>query len=490
MVTHAGEARADTMAGQLAGPALSRARQEPAVDPLTRELRPTLGATLAVVEAERCLECGGPYAPAPCTVACPADIDVPAFVGAIARGNPDRAAEVIFAENVLGGTCARVCPVEVLCEGACVLNAEGRRPVEIARLQRFATDHTFLNDTVRSYPADMNGYRVAVIGAGPAGLTCAGELRRRGYAVTVYETRDEAGGLARFAIAPYRQMREPLPYEVERIRRLGVTFDINARVDSPGRLREIEEDVDAVVLAIGMGGDADIRFAGDELPGVWRALPFIEALKAGAYPRIGDRVVVIGGGNTAVDVAREALRIGARDVLQIAREADRWHKGARAVGEHPGIEMPAFAHELQEARAEGVRLQGLVNPLRFLGRDHVEAVACEYMRISEPDAEKRLALEPVPGTEFVIPADTVIIAIGQCSRTEFLGWIDGLELDQGRIRVDPATGRTSNTKYFAAGDCVTGGGLVVDAVRAAKIAASGVYRALRGAQLALGGATR
>lgn len=481
-VTRQGRSQPDTLWGHATPESQDRG--------LPVELRPQLGERLAIVEAERCLECGGPYAPAPCTLACPAGIDVPGFVGAIARGAPDHAAEIIFAENLLGGTCARVCPVEVLCEGACVLNAEGKRPVEIGRLQRHATDHVFARGTASPPPSDMNGLRVAVIGGGPAGLTCAGELARRGYAVTVYETRDEAGGLARFAIAPYRQMREPLPYEVERIRRRGVFFALDAPVHSPKRLREIEENADAVVLAIGMGGDADVRFEGDSLRGVWRALPFIEALKTGSPPRIGDRVVVIGGGNTAVDVARESLRLGANDVLLLAREADRWSNGPRAGAALKGAGMPAFAHELDEARAEGVRVQGLISPRRFVGQAHLEGVECEQMRVRDSDAGGRHALEPVSKTGFVVPADCAIIAIGQRPRAEFLGWVEGLELDQGRVRIDPSTGRTTNPKYFAAGDCVTGGWLVVDAVRSAKVAARGVHRALRGMYLALAGAAQ
>ena len=448
------------------------------------EIRPPLDDGSARVEAERCLECGGPYAPAPCTVACPSEIDVPGFVGAIARGAVDHAAEIIFTENLLGGTCARVCPVEVLCEGACVLNREGRRPVEIGRLQRHATDHAFARGTVALHPIGTNYYRVTVLGAGPAGLACAGELARRGYQVTVHEAREELGGLVRFAIAPYRQIVEPLPYEVERIRRLGVAFVLGEPIASPERLREIEQDSDAVVLAIGMGGDAEVPFPADTLPGVWRALPFIEALKTGSPPNVGDRVVVIGGGNTAVDVAREALRLGSREVLLLAREADRWSEGD---GLPRSVVMPAFAHELQEARADGVQLYGLVNPRRFLGRTHVEGVECERMRVATVGSDGSQVLEVVPGTAFTVPADTVVVAVGQRPRAGFLGWIEGLELDRGRVRVEAATGRTTNPKYFAAGDCVSGGGLVVEAVRSAKIAARGVHRALQGARLALTG---
>jgi len=431
------------------------------------ELAPPLSAEEAVLEADRCLECGGPYAEAPCTVACPAGIDVPGFLGAIAAGDPGAAAATIFAENLLGGTCARVCPVELLCQGACVLEHEGRDPVPIGRLQRFATDHAFANGARLRPRAARNGHAVAVIGAGPAGLACAGELAARGYDVTVFDDREEPGGLVRYAIAPYRQQREPLPQEMLGLAGLGVRFMLGFRIGYPELLRSIEEHVDAVVLAIGMGEDADVRYPGDDLPGLWDSLPFIEALKTGQPPEIGSRVAVIGGGNTAVDVAREAVRLGAGDVTMLYRRTE--------------AEMPAYPHEIDEAREEGVSISRLTLPSRFLGRVWLEGVECLRMRLGDPDEGGRPRPEPVPGSEFVVPCDTVVKAIGQRPRSAFLAWVDGLELDRGLVKVDPATGSTTNPKYFSAGDATNGGATVVEAVRGAKIAARGIDALLGGA---------
>ena len=211
---------------------------------------------------------------------CPADVDVPAFVAAIAAGDPGGAAATIFAENILGGTCARVCPVEVLCQRDCVLVHEGRRPIEIGALQRYATEWAYANGVPLRDPAAPNGKRVAVVGAGPAGLAAAGELAARGYAVTVYDERAEVGGLVRYGIAPYRQTNEPLPDEARLLAELGVEFRLRTRIDA-ARLEELEAEFDAIVVAVGMGADVDVSYEGDDLQGVWESLPFIEHLKTG-----------------------------------------------------------------------------------------------------------------------------------------------------------------------------------------------------------------
>ncbi len=433
---------------------------------LFEELRPPLDEPAAVLEADRCLECGGAHAPAPCTVACPAGIDVPRFVAQIAAGDPPAAAATIFAENLLGGTCARVCPVEMLCEGACVLHHEGRPPIAIGALQRFATDRAFETHLPPRPPAPTNGRRVAVIGAGPAGLVCAGELAASGYAVTVYDERREPGGLVRYGIAPYRQTNEPLPEEARMLAELGVEFRLGTPIDSPTVLRELEANADVVFLGLGMGGDVDLALPGDDLEGVWESLPFIEALKTGSAPAVGRRVVVIGGGNTAVDVAREAVRLGADVVALLYRRTEE--------------EMPAYPHEVAEAREEGVRVVRLTAPVRFVGGKRLEGVECVRMRLGERDESGRRRPEPVPGSEHVVPADTAVKAIGQMPRSALYSWIDSLELDGGRIRVDPETGRTTHPKYFAAGDAVSGGATVVEAVRGAKIAARGIDALLGG----------
>jgi dihydropyrimidine dehydrogenase (NAD+) subunit PreT len=428
------------------------------------ELTPLLERAEAIVEADRCLECGGPHAEAPCMTSCPAGIDVPAFVAAIARDEPDEAARIIFAENLLGGTCARVCPVELLCQGACVLHHEGRKPIEVGRLQRFASDHALAGGTRLRTRAPHNWLRVAVIGAGPAGLVCAGELASLGYAVTVYDERLEPGGLARYAIAPYRLLADPLSSEARVLAELGVSFELGMAIDSREALEYVAEDADAVVLAVGMGPDADVHYPGDDLPGVWESLPFIEAIKTGHVPDVGEHVVVVGGGNTAVDAAREARRLGAGDVTLLYRRT-------RA-------EMPAYPHEVTEASEEGVHLEWLTVPLRFIGSERLEAVECRRAKLGAPDASGRRRPEEIPGSEFELRADTVVKAIGQRPRAEFLAWIDGLEVEHGAIVTDGATGATTAPKYFAAGDACNGGATVVEAVREAKLAARGVHEFL------------
>jgi glutamate synthase (NADPH/NADH) small chain len=436
-----------------------------ATERLVEELRSPLEREDALLEADRCLECGGPYAPAPCTVACPANVDVAGFVGAIADDDAAAAAETIFAENLLGATCARVCPTEVLCEGACVLADVGRRPIQIGALQRYATDRALADGATIRTAAPWNGRRVAVIGAGPAGLVCAGELAALGYAVTVFDERDEVGGLVRYAIAPYRQVREPLPDEAAALAEIGVEFRLATHIDAE-QLAAIAAEADAVFLGLGMGPDTAVSYPGDELPGVWESLPFIEALKTGAPPSVGRRVIVVGGGNTAIDVAREALRLGATSVTLVYRRSE--------------AEMPAYPHEIAEARAEGVRFRFLADPVRFLGSDRLQAVECRRMTLGEPDGSGRRRPEPLQNSSFTLSADTAVKAIGQQPRRELGDWIRGLELDgTGLVQVDPATGQTSNPKFFAGGDLINGGTSVVEAVREAKRAAQAIDEWLR-----------
>jgi glutamate synthase (NADPH/NADH) small chain len=431
---------------------------EPSVSP-PAELRPPLSHDEVMIEADRCLACRGPYAVAPCTLACPAQVDVPAFIDALACDDTLTAAQTIFAENILGGTCARVCPVEVLCEGACVLAHEGEKPIQIAALQRYATDWALVREVPLRSAAAPTGRSVAVVGAGPAGLACAGELAARGHAVTVFEAREEIGGLARYAIAPYRIQRAPLPAEQRALETLGVRFRLAEPVSCVDQLA----DHDAVFLGLGLGDDVPLELPGDELAGVWESLPFIEALKDGTLRDVGDRVIVIGGGNTAIDVVRESLRLGATHVTLVYRRT-------RA-------EMPAYAFEVNEAEAEGVRFAWRTLPVRFLGVDRVSAVECVSVRRGPPDASGRRRPVPVPGSEFDLRADTVVKAIGQRPRPEVSGRFGGLDLDHGNVVVD-GEGRTTNRRVFAGGDAVNGGASVVEAVRQGKRAALAIDRSL------------
>jgi dihydropyrimidine dehydrogenase (NAD+) subunit PreT len=447
------------MAKRLPWPTIASAMAiAPAPQQLADDLRPPLAFDEALAEAERCLACGGPYAPAPCMVACPADVNVPDFVAQIAAGDDVGAARTIFAANLLGGTCARVCPVEILCEGSCVLSEQ---PIAIGRLQRHATDWGLAaGEALREQPLPSTGRRVAVIGAGPAGLAVAGELALLGHAVTVHDERDEPGGLARFAIAPFRQQREPIPAEAAMVAALGVELRLGSRIGSRAELKAIRDEADALVLATGMGEDVAVSYAGDDLPGVYESLPFIEALKRGEPLPVGERAVVIGGGNTAIDCSREARRLGASVVTLAYRRTEE--------------EMPAFAHEVAEARDEGVGFHWLANPCRIVGTDRVECVECIEMRLGEIDDSGRRRPQPVPGSEFVIAADTVIKAVGQRPRSELLEWLPGLRVEHGRLAVDEATGATGVPGVFAAGDLVSGGSIVVKAVRGAKLAARAV----------------
>jgi glutamate synthase (NADPH/NADH) small chain len=420
---------------------------------LPDELRPPLDVGDALVEADRCLGCGEAHAPAPCMVACPATVDVPSFVAAIADGDTDDAARTILAANLLGGSCARVCPVEVLCQGACILD----RPIEIGRLQRFALDRSPASPLRLRPLAASTGRHVAVVGAGPAGMACAGELALRGHAVTLFDERTDPGGLVRYAIAPYRIGLDPLPQELHLLRDLGVTLAFEHPVGR-GELLHLIEHYDAVFLGVGGGPDSSVAYPGDDLEGVWDSLEFIERLKTGRPPEVGRRVVVVGGGNTAIDVAREALRLGADDVTMVYRRTRR--------------EMPAYPHEVDEAEAEGVHFQWLATPTRLLGHDRLEGVECRLMALGEPDESGRRRPAPLEGSEFVLAADTLVRAIGQAGHRE-LG--DLLELDGGTLAVDEHW-QTSNPKVFAGGDAVNGGASAVEAVRAGRDAAIAIDR--------------
>ncbi len=460
----------------------------PASGPVLRDAHPTLDDAHAVVEAQACLQCGGPCALAPCANACPAGIDVPGFILDIANGKPLAAAKKIFDANILGGTCSRVCPVEVLCEGSCVLLKEGRRPIHIARLQRNATDHAMDSGThVVHASAKKHPQSVGVLGAGPAGLGCAAELARLGYAVTVYERRDFAGGLVTRGIAPYKQQYKPLPAEIEQIKSLGVNVRMGVTIGKDITIEQLRATHDALFLGVGMGDDMPAKIPGEDLPGVWESLKFIEALKLGPAGglRIGARVAIIGGGNTAIDVARESIILrstaatAANTAVDVARQSVML--GAAEVMmlyRRSEAEMPAFAHEIAAARREGVHIIPLVAPVEFIGKDRVTGVRCVRMRLGKPDQSGRPRPEPIEGSEFVLEVDTVIKAIGQRPHTDLFAAL-GVEMRGSIVKVD-AEMRTSQPKIFAGGDCINGGATVVQAVRDGREAARAMARVFAG----------
>jgi glutamate synthase (NADPH/NADH) small chain len=424
------------------------------------DVPPPLTSDEALAEAARCLFCFD----APCTRACPTHIDVPRFIRQILHRDETGAARTILEANVFGGSCARACPTEVLCEGACVDRALLKAPVQIGRLQRFACDTATARGDRFFESGPPTGRRVAVVGSGPAGLSCAHELRRLGHEAVVFEARGVPGGLDTLGIAAYKITTEFALAEIAMIREVGIDLRLNHRV-SAGELVRMLAEFDAVFLGVGLGRTASLGIEGESLPGVWEALDFIFQTHTRPFEEceVGRHVLVIGAGNTAIDVATAAKRLGAETVTIAYR------RGEEA--------MPAFAYEYGLAKADGVRFEWHAAPVRVVGREG-RAAGVEFVR-TEPgpggSSTRRESVRQVPGSEFVIEADMIVKALGQEPLLDLLDALPGLKHDRGRVWVDPATGATSVPKLYAGGDCLRNGGEVVDAVRDGKVAAHGIH---------------
>jgi dihydropyrimidine dehydrogenase (NAD+) subunit PreT len=444
------------MCGNRGGERAVSADASPAELPLARnverfpELHPALDRQSALAEASRCLFCFD----APCTGACPTHIDVPRFIKKIATGNLRGSALTILDANILGLSCSRVCPVDVLCEGACVMLKYNQKPIEIGRLQRYAMEWYYGSSRALPAAAATAG-RVACAGGGPASLACAAELRRRGYAVTVFDDRPLPGGLNTYGIAEYKLRPSDALREVELVRSMGVEFR-QGRVGRDVSLDALENESDLIFLGIGLGAMERLGIPGEDLTGVIDALRFIERYKTAPDFAVGGRVVVIGGGNTAIDAANAARRLGAAEVHLFYRRTER--------------EMPAFQHEYDHSKVEGVQFHWLAQPVSISGENgSVTAVLFNQMQLGEPDASGRRRVRPTGGT-FVFECDMVIPALGQSRITDILA-ARGIETSAGAIVVDRPTGRTTHARYYAGGDCVNGGREVVDAVADGKRAA-------------------
>jgi dihydropyrimidine dehydrogenase (NAD+) subunit PreT len=407
----------------------------------------------AKAEADRCLYC----ADAPCIKACPTSIDIPTFIKKIASENVRGSAKTIFEQNILGYSCARVCPVEVLCVGACVYNGWHRAPIAIGRLQRFATETaTRAGEKPLFVAPAKTGKKVALIGAGPASLACAAELALSGHHATIFEKRAVPGGLNTTGIAPYKLHAEDALHEVEWVASQGVEIRTGVEVGKDLKGPALLAEYDAVFVGVGLGADSTLGLPGEDGPGVFGATAWIEAMKlAKLEKRDLGRVLVVGGGNTAIDMARECAQLGAKNVTMVYRRSAK--------------EMSGYAHELESARKEGVELLFETTPVGFERDSSKKLIG---VRVASTQGGK-----PVAGTERILPCETVGVAIGQSKLRNIALELPGVALDaKGHVVADARTGATGNKKVWSGGDCINGGKEVVNAVADGRNAARDMMR--------------
>src|SRR5215471_5857126 len=423
-----------------------------------QELLPPLTAHEAAVEAARCLMCFD----APCTHACPTHIDIPRFIKKIATGNLRGSARAILESNLLGATCARVCPVQELCEGACVLGSE-RKPIAIGRLQRHAMDYVYRRGIDLFQAGEATGKKVAVIGAGPAGLTCSGELAKLGHGVTLYERRALAGGLSTYGIIVLREPMEVALAEVAMVQRLGVRLETGKDVGNDPSIADLHASFDALFLGVGLGSTPQLGIPGEEF--IVDGLDYIECSKLDpSRLTVGKNVVVIGAGNTAIDCATIARRLGAMRVTMVYRRTEN--------------EMTAYPHEYEFIKREGVSFSFLTQPIRVDAQNGtVKSLQCVRMQLGSADASGRPAPLPIEGSEFFIPADQVVKAIGQ--EKPSLATRLRLETEKGFIQVNAAF-ETNLPGVYAGGDCIRarGAASTVMAAQDGKLAARAIHERL------------
>lgn len=414
------------------------------------DYKPAYTRDQALLEANRCLYCSD----APCIQACPTEIDIPTFIRKIATDNVKGSARTIFDSNILGMSCARVCPVEVLCVGSCVYNHMGVPPIQIGKLQRYSTDIAY-EEGWQFYEAGApTGKSVGIVGAGPAGLAAAHRLRRLGHAVTLYDKRPLPGGLNATGIAPYKMPADRAMTEVDWVLSIG-GIEVRTGVEIPKDLTwaELEAKHDALFLGFGLGPDSLLAGEGDTLAGIRGAVDWIEEMKLGKVDLSAVRnAVVIGGGNTALDAVRELLGLGVENVKMVYRGAE------------PG--MSGYAHEWAAAKKEGARAVWKTQPLGFEGAGgQVTGIQCVRL-----DDNKR----PIAGSEHTIAADLVLLAIGQSKLGDLVAGLDGVKVEKGRVVVGAgqATGRPG---VYAGGDCANGGKEVVNGAAEGRDAALAIH---------------
>jgi len=418
-----------------------------------KQKKSLMNNTEAYYESSRCLFCYD----APCIQACPTHIDIPLFIKQIQTQNTEGAAKTIFDANWLGNACGIVCPTGVLCEGACVFNHQDVPPIQIGRLQNYATNKTINAKKEIFKPGKSNGKKIAVIGAGPAGLACACELRTLGYTVDIFEAKDKPSGLTVYGIAPYKISNEEVLKEVAYLQnQLGFTIIYNSAITTKEQLKKLENKYDSIFLGVGLGKTANLQLEGEDMKGVIGAVEFIEDLRMHHHRvNVPNKVVVIGGGNTAMDAASEAARMGARKTVLAYRRSKK--------------EMGAYGFEYDLAISAGVDSLFNVAPIEIVGKESVEGV--KFAKTEIIDGKLQIKKNNV----FVVRCDMVIKATGQAKQGSFYELIDDLDLDpKTKIVVNQETFQTSNPMYFAGGDAVNGGAEVVNAAYEGKMAAQGI----------------
>ena len=427
----------------------------------------------AILEAQRCLNCKTPL----CVEGCPVGVDIPGFISRIMEGDFAAAYEVITRQNSLPAVCGRVCPQESQCEARCVRGIKGE-PVAIGRLERFAADRHAEEPKTEPVLPESNGRSVAVVGSGPAGLTCAGDLAKLGYEVTVFEALHTEGGVLAYGIPEFRLPKAIVASEVDNLKSLGVKFERNMVIGRTITIDELFEDgFDAVFVGSGAGLPKFMGIPGENLNGVLSANEFLTRINLMKAYRPesdtpvfhGEHVAVVGGGNVAMDAARCALRLGAKDVSIVYRRSE--------------AELPARAEEVEHAKEEGIIFRMLTNPVEILEGEKetfVGGIRCVEMTLGEPDASGRRRPVVKEGSEFDIPVDCVIMAIGTSPNPLIKQTTEGLDTERwGGIKVDESTGRTSREGVFAGGDAVTGAATVILAMGAGKTAAKAIDEYIR-----------
>lgn len=429
-------------------------------------------AEMAMEEATRCLNCKNK----PCVNGCPVNVPIPEFIAQVAAGDFDKAYDIITSENALPAICGRVCPQENQCEGVCVRGIKGE-PVSIGRLERFVADYHMAKGLKANPDIVKNGIKVAVVGSGPSGITCAGELAKLGYEVTIFEALHKSGGVLSYGIPEFRLPKSLVAKEIENVTDLGVEIVTNVVVGRSITVDELfEKGYQAVFLGTGAGLPNFLRIPGENLLGVYSANEFLtrvnlmKGYKKGEVPtpiKVGKRVAVVGAGNVAMDAARTAKRLGAEEVYIVYR------RGAE--------EVPARAEEVEHAKEEGVIFKLLNNPVKIHGEDGwVKGIEVVAQELGEPDASGRRRPQPIEGSNSIIDVETVVIAIGQSPNPLIRQTTEGLETEKwGGIIVNEETNESTRKHVYAGGDAVTGAATVILAMGAGKKAAKAIHESFQ-----------